>query len=230
MKNITFIDELFSRRMLDTLGFIKYKLFPNSPAIRSIYKSNTKDNSLGYVELEYKGVKLKLKTIGKFTAAREVFEEEPYNWLNVKNSWVLDIGAGMGDTAIYFIINGAKEVEAYEPAEWAKTAQENINKNGFKAKVIKEAATSKTIDDFAIRNKGKRLILKIDCEGGEYEQILNSKKLKDYAQIQIEYHKGYINIESKLKENFFEVSHTRPIWFEKGYRVGYIYAKNSNIK
>lgn len=62
------------------------------------------------------------------------------------------------------------------------------------------------IKDFDISNA----ILKLDCEGCEYETILNSSSdiLQKFTDIQIEYHDGYKNLEEKLLSASFEVSHT----------------------
>lgn len=38
-----------------------------------------------------------------------------YAWLNVKNKIVVDIGGYVGDTALYFALNGAKKVYSLEP-------------------------------------------------------------------------------------------------------------------
>lgn len=53
-------------------------------------------------------------------------------------------------------------------------------------------------------------ILKLDCEGCEYEIILNSPStiLQKFTDIQIEYHNGYKNLEEKLRSSGFDVSQT----------------------
>ncbi len=50
-------------------------------------------------------------------------------------------------------------------------------------------------------------ILKLDCEGCEYEVILNTTKelLQKFSHIQIEYHRGYKNIKQKLEYCGFKV-------------------------
>ena len=61
------------------------------------------------------------------------------------------------------------------------------------------------IKDFDVSNA----ILKLDCEGCEYETILNSSSeiLQKFTDIQIEYHNGYKNLEKKLLSIGFQVSH-----------------------
>ena len=51
----------------------------------------------------------------------------------------------------------------------------------------------------------------MDCEGCEYSIILNADKetLRSFGQIMIECHYGYKNIERKLKDTGFKVSHSK---------------------
>ena len=51
-------------------------------------------------------------------------------------------------------------------------------------------------------------ILKLDCEGCEYDVILESSKslLQKFSHIQIEYHMGYENIKQKLESCGFKVN------------------------
>lgn len=54
-------------------------------------------------------------------------------------------------------------------------------------------------------------LLKMDCEGCEYPIVLNTDKetLRSFNQIMIECHYGYKNIEMKLKDAGFKVSHSK---------------------
>lgn len=56
-------------------------------------------------------------------------------------------------------------------------------------------------------------VLKIDCEGCEYDIINESsiETLKHFSYIKIEYHYGYKNLEKKLKSSGFQVKVTSPI-------------------
>ena len=55
-------------------------------------------------------------------------------------------------------------------------------------------------------------VLKMDCEGCEYDAILNAsdKTLRRFPLVQIEYHYGYKNLEGRLKRAGFVVNTTRP--------------------
>lgn len=66
-----------------------------------------------------------------------IFFAEVYDFLPVKDKVVLDIGANIGDSAIYFALNGAKKVIALEPfPKNNKTARRNIELNNLSDKII----------------------------------------------------------------------------------------------
>lgn len=70
-------------------------------------------------------------------------------------------------------------------------------------------------------------ILKLDCEGCEYDTILNCSAsiLQKFTDIQVEYHKGYKNLEEKFMSVGFEVSHT----VIDNINRGHIHAKRKKI-
>ena len=66
----------------------------------------------------------------------EVFVEELYK-SSFTNKVVIDVGAYLGESAIYFAINGAKKVIALEPDEENyKLALMNIKENGLENKIL----------------------------------------------------------------------------------------------
>ncbi|MEM3193096.1 MAG: FkbM family methyltransferase [Candidatus Parvarchaeota archaeon] len=66
----------------------------------------------------------------------ETFFREEYNFLKVEGENVVDIGANLGDTAIYFAIKGAKKVISLEPYPYTfALATKNIGLSGFKDKI-----------------------------------------------------------------------------------------------
>lgn len=68
---------------------------------------------------------------------RENFYEEQYGMLDVKGKTVLDIGANIGDTAIYFALKGAKRVYALEPFPRSyDLLVKNIRANGLEGSIV----------------------------------------------------------------------------------------------
>ncbi|MDQ3977179.1 MAG: FkbM family methyltransferase, partial [Thermoproteota archaeon] len=65
-----------------------------------------------------------------------IFYEKDYNFLPVKDRVVIDIGANIADSSIYFAMTGAKKVIALEPfPKNFEVAQKNITLNGFTDKI-----------------------------------------------------------------------------------------------
>ena len=209
------------------------------------------------ITFEYKGKQI---TMVYWTyGGSEAFTD--YNWLNVDGKTVLDVGASIGDSAIWFALNGAKKVVAVEPYPFPyKIMLENIKVNSVSDKitalncgVYRENTKVKVSDgvtlggdDLKISNKGVEIsvctldyivekygpfdVLKMDCEGCEYDAILNSEHLEVFNQIQIEYHYGCEKLKTKLESLGFKVECNKP---EKVYNpratnpymlVGYLYA------
>jgi predicted RNA methylase len=148
------------------------------------------------------------------------------------------VGASVGDTAIYFALNGAKHVYAFEPDKKAcRLAVRNIKSNRLQDKitVINEPCGTKgnSLSSIIQRYKIANPVLKIDCEGCEYGFILgaNTEGLKKCNQIILEYHYGYLDIETRLDELGFKVTHTIPHISNYGQlegrqsALGLIYAK-----
>ena len=167
---------------------------------------------------------------------KENFIKEQYKWLDVKGKDVVDIGANVGDTAIYFALKGAKHVYAFEPypysyniaKKWIKLnhlenkitlLNEGCGEKGFvniredykntvgtDLKNFKEGKKIRieSLDEIVKRFNLKHAALKVDCEGCEYDLILNAsdEALKAFDQIIIEYHYGYRNLVGKLNSNF----------------------------
>jgi FkbM family methyltransferase len=92
-----------------------------------------------------------------------------------------------------------------------------------------------TLEDILNQNNipASGTILKMDCEGCEYQTILSASEdtLQKFSHILIEYHHGYKNLKEKLEKSHFSVSVTRPRINPrdvKSYvRIGYIYAKQN---
>lgn len=173
-----------------------------------------------------------------------VFQRKEYSFLDVMGKTVIDIGAGIGDSAIYFIENGASRVISVEANQANyELAKRNIEANDMKDKVdllwaaclaedsenlndVPAISLSKLLQSFT---RGESLALKIDCEGCEYEILapLSKDMLCRISHIQIEYHYGYRNLKRKLETSNFQVAHTKPRYFRpRNLRKGTIFYDN----
>jgi FkbM family methyltransferase len=191
-----------------------------------------------------------------------------YSQLPVEGKTVIDIGANIADSSIYFALRGAHKVIGIEPfPRNYRLARKNIIQNKLSDQIVVilaacaatdgeveidptyQSTIGSTLRDIEFKNGDKvplltlrsivnrhksgaddPLILKMDCEGCEYDTILSADEttLQDFSYIIIEYHYGYKNLEEKLKKNGFSVSRTRTKiykWKSRTVREGYIVAK-----
>ena len=207
-------------------------------------------------------IKNKLGTIKLLHGAQNgdpigVFFEEVYKMFPAKDQTIIDVGANIGDSSIYFALKGAKKIIAIEPfpANY-ELAKKNIelnnlqkiididlagcsNKSGFLTVDNKKSGggasltssiTGTKIPLFSLENILKQnnldsAILKMDCEGCEYDSILKTDNeiMRKFSTIIIEYHYGYQNLVEKLESCGFQVEKTSPMYYSH-YHIGYIYA------
>ncbi len=191
-----------------------------------------------------------------------------------KNRNVIDIGAYLGDSTVWFGIHGAKKVYAFEPlSSYYELCKRNIELNKLNeiCKIEQAAIGGKAGNDFFKTESENKIIgcgdglydeykkdipiytlenivkrhniekgafLKIDCEGYEYEILLNTSNgvLALFKNIMMEYHYGYEKLKNKFEEAGFKVQYTEP---EYGYQansgenfkktaVGYIFASRED--
>jgi len=202
------------------------------------------------IELNYQNKKIyfcydKNKELVNTTGViKDNFIDEQFKCLDVKNKDVVDVGANVGDTAIYFAFKDAKHVYAFEPYPYSyNIAKKNIklnyleeritllnegcgksgfvtikedyeNTGGTDLKNFKEGKKIRieSLDEIVKRFNLKHAALKVDCEGCEYNFILNAsdEALKAFDQIIIEYHYGYRNLVKKLRQASFTVKYSLP--------------------
>lgn len=206
-----------------------------------------------------------------------IFLKGVYSQLPVKDRIIVDIGANIGDSSVYFALKGAERVISVEPFPMNyEIARKNIELNSMLDKIILllgactrnsgYATVDPTFQEIGacISSDSSNLdhnrvvkiptwtlehilekyyikseaILKIDCEGCEYEVIFSATKevLRRFSHIVIEYHYGYRGLKKKLENSGFNVYTTRPRAHHRDYLyefiqerwmyVGYLYAEN----
>jgi len=175
-----------------------------------------------------------------------IFLDGVYEDLPIQNKIVVDVGANIGDSSVYFALKGAKKVIALEPFPQSyEMAKKNTEANNVPSKIelllagcssvnkwctIDPNLVSNIVSKITESNNGIKVpmmtlsqlvkdyninedsILKIDCEGCEYDILLSTstEMLQKFSHIFLEYHYGYKNLKEKLEESGFTVSITRP--------------------
>ena len=196
----------------------------------------------------------------------EIFNYGDYDVMNVSDRVVVDVGAFVGDSAIYFALKGAKRVIAIEPHKGAYAEMlENIRLNnlegvivplnaglaGKSGKIRVESVDEEetkgtfhrfsdagsveavTLDDivgrFGIREGA---VLKMDCEGCEYEVLsaVKPETLSVFDQILIEYHNGYRLLRDILENYGFSTVIKPTSRGEPIDRQGYIIAVSARYR
>ena len=220
---IIFFNFFIFKNYYKTLRQIKKRQFPVKFTFRNDQSVDTNDlREASLLLSRCKGIKFKdeeiiinnkkynnqiiLKDWKNSVSVKEIFIDNEYESLGVKDRIVLDIGANVGDTSILFSRLGARKVIALEPQlKFFNTCKKNIEINnlvneievlnsGLDSKkgffIIDEKQDSKEFS-FKDTNEGikipkitlediipneKNLILKLDCESCEYNVILNTDK------------------------------------------------------
>jgi FkbM family methyltransferase len=221
-----------------------------------------------YAVVSYKGWRIRFYDSFEFLydIVYEKYVGGAYDDLNVVGKTVVDVGAGVSDTAILFALRGARGVIALEPyPSLYKKALINVKINGVEDRVVlvnaglgsfddeicteirdvngyylfkpsskcdikvKMYTLSSLIREFRIE---KGSILKMDCEGCEYDALLSAKPedLKLFGQIIIEYHNGYRELKKALENSGFKVT-IKPIRsiIQSIEKQGYIVATHKNL-
>jgi len=182
-----------------------------------------KYNNDGYVINGYR-----FKSLNRPLAA--VFLGEEYWGVDARNKIIIDIGAFVGDSAIYFVLKGARRVIAIEPHPGAFAEMlDNIKLNNLEGVIIpvnaglvgrpgkiciedvgvedtavtyhrpgdcpstiKAVTLGELINGFGI--DGDRAVLKMDCEGCEFDVILNDyEHVRLFRELIFEYHSYVVN-------------------------------------
>jgi FkbM family methyltransferase len=195
-------------------------------------------NNLMYLILNIGNNKLRLH-INSAVFLHDIVHENlnggAYDDIDVRGRTVVDVGAGVGDTAILFSLCGAGRVIALEPyPRLYGEALLNIKANGLADRVVlvnaglgaldgEVCADLGDLEEYSVFRSGGRCdvkvmmyalrtlikefeveegsALKMDCEGCEYETVLNADPgdLAVFGQVIIEYHDGYREIKKHLE-------------------------------
>jgi FkbM family methyltransferase len=155
----------------------------------------------------------------------EIFDYGEYALLDVKGKDIVDVGAFVGDSAIYFVLKGARKVIAIEPCPGAYAEMlDNIRLNNMESVIIpvnaglasrpgKICIENVSIDDTSVtyHRPGdcpnaipavtlselisrfsidpNDAVLKMDCQGCEFDIILNDyKHVRLFRELIFEYH------------------------------------------
>jgi len=173
------------------------------------------------------------------TSLISLFCDDVYKFLPAKNKVIIDVGANIGDSALYFISKGAKNVIALEPfPKNFELAKKNIESNNLSDKVtvllagcsgqsgmfkinpeisgtcystnsengmfeIKKFSLKDLVNQFHLNDA----LIKIDCEGCEYDTIIQStpETLQKFSHMIIEFHEGFEKLKKKLEDSNFLV-------------------------
>jgi len=139
----------------------------------------------------------------------EVFDYGEYSALNVNGKLVVDVGAFVGDSSIYFALRGARRVVAIEPEPRAyEEMLKNIKLNRLEgviypvnAKLVSGSSelcakeSNSTVPVITLSEVVSRYgvecdaVLKMDCEGCEHDIIINDyESVKLFSELIFEYH------------------------------------------
>ena len=160
--------------------------------------------------------------INGFVALGEIFRDGIYD-IDVKGRTVVDVGAGIGDSSIYFALNGAKKVYAFDVN--VSYLEKNIKENNLKDVVEPircECGLSNNLDNITLKyNIPYESVLKVDCEGCEYGffGVSPPRLISRYHTIIIEYHNGVQHLADLLKASGFNVT------IKGNKKIGLIYAR-----
>jgi hypothetical protein len=133
----------------------------------------------------------------------ERYLDEEYAWIEAGVRVVIDVGANIGDSVVYFAGRGAAFVYGFEPEPSAyRSAVRNLDLNHVEnASVAQVAVTAggnegaslmHILKRAATDHPGATIACKIDCEGCEYDLLapgaVRPEVMRPVAQMLIEYH------------------------------------------
>ena len=107
---------------------------------------NTENSNISGLKLTEDGISFVYREMpilldpGRYSDLEAVFFKEEYKFLDIKDRDVIDIGMNIGDSSIYFSINGAKRVIGVEPYPYTfSIAEKNVKLNEIKNIILLNA-------------------------------------------------------------------------------------------
>jgi len=226
----------FSRGFIKSIECVNGRLFINGVEVDRIdgliRDTETWAKVLGWVYDTVNGFWFKgnARFRHMYRSILEVFDYGEYESLNVVGRVVVDVGAFIGDSAIYFALKGARRVIAIEPHPGAFSEMlDNIRLNDMESVIIPinaglasrpgkvcigDADVSDTLVTYhrtgdcpsavlavtlgELINKfgvdPNDAVLKMDCEGCEFDIILNDyEHVRLFRELILEYHPKHVN-------------------------------------
>ena len=140
----------------------------------------------------------------------EIFVAKVYGGNNLDSRVVIDGGTFVGDSSLFFVSRGASKVYGFEvDRENYNLAQENVRLNNMQDKihVFNQKCTYESVKKLILQYGLKDIFLKLDCDGCEYDVIMNAeaKIFENISDIVMECHEEYKPLMQKMREMGFRV-------------------------
>lgn len=195
----------------------------------------TKNHRVTFIET---GLSISYLTFLDLLVLKEVLLDREYEIPGValtrKDTVVVDIGAGFGD---YAMMMAQKypwvHVHAFEPSpEYSALFEENKRRNNVRNITLYKKPASSLSDILKVTKVKKIDLLKLDCEGCEF-QIFSSGQKKYYKRVRkiaMEYHEskaGKVNHLQNILRKYFRVVRIIP---QKHATIGHMFAYNSSFE
>lgn len=159
-----------------------------------LYRKHLQDNGFSFpAENMIKtpdGLTLMLPNVVYSLVFDEIYIMQVYGKPDLTGKVVIDVGAAIGDTTLFFKKRGAKAVYGYELDQARVTiAEKNIEMNGTGDTVIvyNKKATVEELHKL-MTTINDPIFLKLDCEGCEYD-IIPKLDMSKVTDVVMEYHK-----------------------------------------